>query len=47
MNVLPDDVQDRLVKAAQAMWDEEGKRSDNAKKALDMLKSYLATLGYL
>ena len=46
-NVLPDDVQDKLVKAAQAMWDEEGERSDNAKKALDMLKGYLAELGYL
>jgi hypothetical protein len=29
------------------MWDEEGKRSENAKKALDMLKGYLADLGYL
>ncbi|MBU2955039.1 TRAP transporter substrate-binding protein DctP [Marinobacter sp. F3R08] len=47
VNVLPDEVQDKLVATAQGMWDEEGKRSENAKKALDMLKSYLADLGYL
>lgn len=47
INTLPDDVQDRLVKTAQTMWDEEGKRSDNAQKALDMLKGYLTELGYL
>ena len=47
VNVLPDDVQDRLVKAAQGTWEEEGKRSDNAKKALAMLKDYLTELGYL
>lgn len=47
VNTLPDEVQDRLVKTAQRMWDEEGKRSDNAKKALDMLKSFLGDLGYL
>jgi TRAP-type C4-dicarboxylate transport system substrate-binding protein len=47
INTLPDDVQDRLVKTAQGMWDEEGKRSENAQKALDMLKSYLTDLGYL
>ena len=45
--MLPDEVQDKLVATAQAMWDEEGKRSENAKKALDMLKGYLADLGYL
>nr|WP_254774468.1 hypothetical protein [Marinobacter sp. AC-23] len=47
VNVLPSEVQDRLVKTAQVMWDEEGERSANAKKALDMLKGYLAELGYL
>ncbi|MGF2735725.1 TRAP transporter substrate-binding protein DctP [Marinobacter sp. DUT-1] len=47
VNVLPDEVQDKLVATAQKMWDEEGKRSDNAQKALDMLKSYLSDLGYL
>ncbi|MBD3658367.1 TRAP transporter substrate-binding protein DctP [Marinobacter sp.] len=47
VNTMPDDVQERLVKAAQGMWDEEGKRSPEAKKALDMLKEYLASLGYL
>ena len=44
---MPEDVQDRLTQAAQKMWDEEGKRSDNAQKALDMLKDYLSELGYL
>ena len=47
VNMLPDNVQDKLVQTAQSMWDEEGKRSDNAKEALDMLKSYLSELGYL
>ncbi|WP_372986917.1 TRAP transporter substrate-binding protein DctP, partial [Marinobacter sp.] len=47
VNVLPDEVQDKLVATAQQMWDEEGKRSENAQKALDMLKSYLSDLGYL
>ncbi|WP_323750271.1 TRAP transporter substrate-binding protein DctP [Marinobacter sp.] len=47
VNVLPDEVQDKLVQAAQSMWDEEGERSDRTKKALDMLKGYLSDLGYL
>lgn len=47
VNVLPDSVQAKLVETAQQMWDEEGKRSENAQKALDMLKGYLAELGYL
>lgn len=47
VNVLPDEVQEKLVKAAQASWDEEGKRSDNAKKALEMLKDFMKELGYL
>ncbi|MBD3642354.1 MAG: TRAP transporter substrate-binding protein DctP [Marinobacter sp.] len=47
LNILPDEVQDKLVATAQKMWDEEGKRSENAQKALDMLKSYLNDLGYL
>jgi TRAP-type C4-dicarboxylate transport system substrate-binding protein len=47
VNVLPDEVQDKLVQTAQKMWDEEAKRGDNAKKALAMLKDYLAELGYL
>jgi len=47
VNVLPDEVQDKLVATAQKMWDDEGKRSENAQKALDMLKSYLSDLGYL
>lgn len=47
VNVLPDSVQAKLVETAQQMWDEEGKRSENAQKALEMLKGYLAELGYL
>lgn len=47
INTLPEDVQNRLVKTAQATWDEEGKRGPKAEKALAMLKSYLADLGYL
>jgi TRAP-type C4-dicarboxylate transport system substrate-binding protein len=45
VNTLPKEVQERLVQTAQKMWDEEGKRSENAQKALDMLKSYLTDLG--
>ncbi len=47
INTLPDDVQERLTKTAQSMWDKEGERSDNAEKALGMLKDYLTELGYL
>jgi TRAP-type mannitol/chloroaromatic compound transport system substrate-binding protein len=47
VNTLPEDVQNRLTQTAQTLWDEEGKRSDNAQKALDMLKDYLSELGYL
>lgn len=47
VNTLPDDVQQRLTKTAQSLWDEEAKRGDNAKKALDLLKNYLTELGYL
>ncbi|NWN91863.1 TRAP transporter substrate-binding protein DctP [Marinobacter adhaerens] len=44
---LPEDVQARLTEAAKETWEEEGKRSENAQKALNMLKDYLADLGYL
>lgn len=47
VNVLPDEVQEKLTVAAQKQWEEEGKRSPEAKKALDMLKAYLSELGYL
>lgn len=47
VNKLPDDVQEKLVKAAQKLWDEEAKRSDNAKKAVGMVKDFMAELGYL
>lgn len=47
INTLPDEVQAKLVKTAQGMWDEEGKRSPQAKEALDKLKGFLSDLGYL
>jgi len=47
VNVLPDEVLNKMAPAAQKIWDEEGARSDNAKKALDMLKEQLVKLGYL
>lgn len=47
INTLPDDVRERLVKTAQRMWEEEGKRSERTQKALDMLNSYRTDLGYL
>lgn len=47
VNTLPDDVQKRLRDVAQKSWEEEGKRSDKAAEALQMLKSFLTDLGYL
>lgn len=47
VNTLPQDVQDRLAKAAKKMWDEEAKRSDEAAAAVAKLKQLLASLGYL
>ena len=47
VNVMPDDVQQKLAQTAQGMWDEEAKRSDEAKKALSLLKQFLGELGYL
>lgn len=47
VNTLPEDVQQKLAKTAQQLWDEEGKRSEKAAKALEMLKGFLTDLGYL
>lgn len=47
VNTLPDDVQQRLTEAAQAMWDEEGERSDQAAEVLEQLRAFLGELGYL
>jgi TRAP-type mannitol/chloroaromatic compound transport system substrate-binding protein len=47
INVMPEDVQKRLAQTAQGMWDEEATRSEEAKKALSMLKEFLGDLGYL
>ncbi|MEH6500895.1 MAG: TRAP transporter substrate-binding protein DctP [Pseudoalteromonas distincta] len=47
INTLPDDVQQHLTQVAMTQWETEGQRSDNTKKALSMLKEFLAELGYL
>lgn len=47
VNELPQPVMDHLVKVAAEQWEVEGERSDNAKKALTMLKEFLGDLGYL
>jgi TRAP-type mannitol/chloroaromatic compound transport system substrate-binding protein len=47
INTLPQDVQDHMMEAAQAFWDEEAKTSDNAAKAVEMVKDYLRQLGRL
>ncbi|GAA3956353.1 TRAP transporter substrate-binding protein DctP [Allohahella marinimesophila] len=47
VNTLPEDVQARLAKAAQKTWHEEAKRSDNAAKAVQQLRTFLTDLGYL
>lgn len=47
VNTLPDDVQQRLTEAAQAMWDDEGERSDKAAEVLEQLRAFLGELGYL
>lgn len=47
INQLPQDVLDHMMEAAQVIWDEEAKRSDNAAKAVAMVKDYLRELGRL
>ncbi|MDX1552699.1 MAG: TRAP transporter substrate-binding protein DctP [Marinobacter sp.] len=47
INTLPQDVQDHMLEAAQKFWDEEAKTSDNAAKAVEMVKEYLKQLGRL
>lgn len=47
LNELPAEVQDHLVTVAQKMWEIEGERGPKAKEALDMLKEFLGSLGYL
>ena len=47
VNQLPEPVMDHLMKVAVEQWESEGERSDNTKKALAMLKEFLADLGYL
>ena len=47
INTMPQDVQDKLAKTAQKMWDEEAKRSDKAAEVVEKLKGFLSDLGYL
>lgn len=47
VNTLPKEVQDRMAKAAQKTWQEEGKRSPNAAEAMKKLNKFMAELGYL
>lgn len=47
VNTLPEPVMDHLMTVAVEQWESEGKRSDNANKALTMLKEFLTDLGYL
>jgi TRAP-type mannitol/chloroaromatic compound transport system substrate-binding protein len=44
---LPPEEQKKLVKAAQAQWEEEGKKSPECGKALKILKDFIASLGYI
>ena len=47
VNTMPPEVQDRLAKAAQKMWDEEAKRSPNAAEAMKLLNKFMVELGYM
>lgn len=47
INTLPEGVQNKLMERAREIWNKEAERSDNAKKAMTMLKDYLRELGYI
>ncbi|HEX7043064.1 MAG TPA: TRAP transporter substrate-binding protein DctP [Burkholderiales bacterium] len=47
VNVLPEDLQQHLAKAAQKIWEKEAARSKEAAKAVEMLKNFLRELGYI
>ncbi len=47
LNIMPEELQQQLAQIAQGMWDDEAKRSDEAKKALSILKQFLSDLGYI
>lgn len=47
VNVLPQEVQDHMVQAAQKSWDKEAKRSKESAEAIEMMKEFLGRLGYL
>lgn len=47
VNTLPDEVSKQLAAVAQKTWDEEAKRSENAAKVVNMIRTFLTDLGYL
>ena len=47
INVMPEELQNRLAKVATKTWDKEAARSKEAAKAVEMLKSFLGELGYI
>lgn len=47
ITTLPDDVQQRLTKVAEKMWDKSADRSDLSQEAVKRMKAFLRELGYL
>ncbi len=47
INNLPDEVTKHLASVAQKTWDAEAKRSEQAAKAVQMIRTFLTDLGYL
>lgn len=47
INQLPPVLLDHLTQVAVKQWDEEGKKGPGSQKALAMLKTFLAELGYI
>lgn len=47
ITTMPPEVQKKLTEVAEGSWDDMAGRSDDAAKALDMLKGMLTDLGYL
>ncbi|HEX5512874.1 MAG TPA: TRAP transporter substrate-binding protein DctP [Gammaproteobacteria bacterium] len=47
LNVLPQDIQQKLSQAALKNWEMEAKRSPESAKAVELLRSFLTNLGYL
>ena len=45
--VLPPEEQKKITEVAVKIWEEEAKRSPENAKAVEMLKEFLKSLGYL